>query len=55
MKRNQSSTLSNIESGKGVTPELIREAEDLENDPKKMLALIDLLFMGVDSGKVLPS
>lgn len=33
----------------------IKEAERIENDPKKILALIDLLFLYEDSKKVIPS
>lgn len=33
----------------------IKEAERIENDPKKILALIDLIFMCEDNKKVIPS
>lgn len=38
-----------------VTDEDIREAERIEEDPKKILALIDLIFMYSESRKVIPS
>lgn len=38
-----------------VTPQLKEEATGIENNPKMMLALIDLLFMGMDEGKNIPS
>lgn len=37
------------------TEEDYREAERIENDPKKILALIDLIFMYEDNKKVIPS
>lgn len=33
----------------------IKEAERIENDPKKILALIDLIFMCEDNKKIIPS
>ena len=33
----------------------IRDAERIENDPQKILALIDLIFMFEDKKKVIPS
>lgn len=33
----------------------IRDAERIENDPQKILALIDLIFMFEDKKKVMPS
>ena len=38
-----------------VTEEDIREAERIEDDPKKILALIDLIFMYEENRKVIPS
>lgn len=38
-----------------VTDEDIRDAERIENDPKKILALIDLIFMFEEQKKVIPS
>lgn len=38
-----------------ITDDLVREAEDIENDPQKILALIDLIFMYEDNKKVIPS
>ena len=38
-----------------VTDEDILEAERIENDPAKILALIDLLFLYEDNKKVIPS
>ena len=35
-----------------VTDEDIRDAERIENDPKKILALIDLIFMYDDREKI---
>ena len=37
------------------TDEDIRDAERIENDPKKILALIDLIFMFEEQKKVIPS
>ena len=38
-----------------VTDEDIQEAERIEDDPAKILALIDLLFLYEDNKKVIPS
>lgn len=38
-----------------LTEEDYKEAERIENDPKKILALIDLIFMYEDNKKVIPS
>ena len=38
-----------------VTEEHIQEARRLEDDPLKILALIDIIFMNEDKGKVIPS
>lgn len=38
-----------------VTDEDIQEAERIENDPAKILALIDLIFLYEDNKKVIPS
>lgn len=37
------------------TEDDIQEANRIENDPQKILALIDLIFMYEDKGKVIPS
>lgn len=36
----------NIEPAESVNEDLILEAERIENNPKMMLALVDLLFLG---------
>ena len=33
----------------------MKDAERIENDPKKILALIDLIFLYEDNRKVMPS
>ena len=38
-----------------ITEEDIREAERIENDPQKILALIDLIFLFEDNKKSIPS
>lgn len=38
-----------------LTEEDILEAERIENDPEKILALIDLIFLFEDRKKVIPS
>lgn len=38
-----------------LTEEDIRDAERIENDPQKILALIDLIFLFEDRKKVIPS
>ena len=38
-----------------LTEEDIRDAQRIENDPKKILALIDLIFLFEDNKKVIPS
>ena len=38
-----------------ITDELIQEARRLEDDPQTILALIDIIFMYEDKGKVIPS
>lgn len=38
-----------------LTEDDIRDAERIEDDPKKILALIDLIFMYEDNRKVIPS
>lgn len=38
-----------------LTEEDYRDAERIENDPEKILALIDLLFLYEDTKKVIPS
>ena len=38
-----------------LTDEDIRDAERIENDPQKILALIDIIFMNEDKSKIIPS
>ena len=38
-----------------LTDEDIRDAERIEDDPPKILALIDLIFLFEDNKKVIPS
>ena len=38
-----------------VTEKDIQEANKIEDDPEKILALIDLIFLNVDNSKVMPS
>lgn len=38
-----------------ITEEHIEEARRLEDDPQKILALIDIIFMNEDKSKVIPS
>lgn len=38
-----------------VTEKDIQEARRLEDDPLKILALIDIIFMNEDKSKVIPS
>ena len=38
-----------------VTEKDIQEANKIEDDPEKILALIDLIFLNVDNSKVIPS
>ena len=38
-----------------VTDEDIQEARKLEDDPLKILALIDIIFMNEDKSKIIPS
>lgn len=38
-----------------VTEEQIRETENFWEDPKRVLALIDLLFLEEDRKKIIPS
>lgn len=38
-----------------LTDQDIKDAERIENDPEKILALIDLLFLYEDIKKVIPS
>lgn len=38
-----------------VTDEHIQEARWLEDDPLKILALIDIIFMNEDKSKIIPS
>ena len=38
-----------------LTPQDIEDAERIENNPDKILALIDLLFLYEETKKVIPS
>lgn len=38
-----------------ITEEHIQEARRLEDDPLKILALIDIIFMNEDRSKIIPS
>lgn len=38
-----------------LTEEDIQEAERIENDMQKILALIDLMFLNEDRNKIIPS
>jgi hypothetical protein len=38
-----------------LTEEDLRDAQRIENDPQKILALIDLIFLYEDNKKVIPS
>lgn len=53
MKKNHSTLY--IDKDGIVNEEDIREAERIENDPKKILALIDLIFMFEEQKNVIPS
>jgi hypothetical protein len=44
-----------MEKSVKVTEEDIQEASRIEDDPEKILALIDLIFLNVDNSKVIPS
>ncbi len=46
--------MSKIVSEK-ITEEHIEEARRLEDDPLKILALIDIIFMNEDKSKIIPS
>ena len=38
-----------------ITEKHIEEARRLEDDPQKILALIDIIFMNEDKSKIIPS
>ena len=38
-----------------LTEEDLKDAQRIENDPQKILALIDLIFLFEDNKKVIPS
>lgn len=38
-----------------ITAEHIQKAKRLEDDPLKILALIDIIFMNEDKSKIIPS
>lgn len=44
-----------MEKSVKVTEKDIQEAKRIEDDPEKILALIDLIFLNVDNSKVIPS
>lgn len=44
-----------MEKNVKVTEKDIQEANKIEDDPEKILALIDLIFLNVDNSKVIPS
>ena len=44
-----------MEENVNLTEQDYRDAERIENDPKKILALIDLLFLYEDTKKIIPS
>lgn len=46
--------MSEIVKGK-IREEHIEEARRLEDDPLKILALIDIIFMNEDKSKIIPS
>lgn len=52
-------SLQNINMSKTVTEKVtdehIQEARRLEDDPLKILALIDIIFMNEDKSKIIPS
>lgn len=53
--KKSSSIYIGMEKNVNLTEEDYREADRIENDPKKILALIDLIFMYEDNKKVIPS
>ena len=48
-------TYIDMEESVNLSQEDVREAEQIYNDPEKILALIDLIFMYEDNRKVIPS
>lgn len=44
-----------MEKSVNLTDQDILDAERIENDPDKILALIDLIFLYEDNKKVIPS
>lgn len=50
-------TMSDYKSEQSISlsEEDLRDAQRIENDPQKILALIDLIFMFEDRKKVIPS
>ena len=44
-----------MEENVNLTSEDYKDAERIENDPEKILALIDLIFLFEDRKKVIPS
>lgn len=54
MRKSSPIYINDLESV-NLTEEDIKEAERIENDPQKILALIDLMFLYEDRQKRLPS
>ena len=48
-------TYIDMQESVNISQEDVREAEQIYNDPEKILALIDLMFMYEDNRKVIPS
>lgn len=44
-----------MEKSVKVTEKDIQDAKRIEDDPEKILALIDLIFLNADNSKVIPS
>lgn len=54
-KNSYSSLYIKMEKIVKVTEKDIQDARRIEDDPEKILALIDLIFLNVDNSKVIPS
>ena len=55
MKKLSSPIYIEDEKSVNLTEQDYLDAERIENDPKKILALIDLIFMYEDRKKIIPS
>lgn len=55
MKKTYSYINIQMEKSVNLTEEDIQEAEKIEDNPDKILALIDLLFLYEENKKVIPS